>query len=132
VNLYHTEPEAPVPARGSPVSSVAPTVVPVAGNVVTAAENASLGGDDGTTTVKAMLTDPLRPFHPSTCTEYVVPPMTLNVTQENVLLPGQSSLLATRDRALTEAPVYTASSVSKLLPARVICRLKHQTARAGG
>ncbi len=55
VYLYHTDPEAPGPADGSPVSRFAPTVVPKAGNVDTAATKASLSGAG----VTAMLTSPL-------------------------------------------------------------------------
>jgi hypothetical protein len=58
VNRYHTDPDAPVPADGSPVSRVAPTVVPVAGSVVTAFENKSLGGAEAVFCVTAMATAP--------------------------------------------------------------------------
>ncbi len=48
MNWYHTEAEAPLPARGSPISRVAPNVVPLAGNTVTGLSKASLeGGSPG-------------------------------------------------------------------------------------
>ena len=111
MNLYHTDPDAPVPARGSPVSRVAPSVLPFAGGVVTALENKSFGGA-GTINVTLMLTAPFAPPTPSTCTEYVVPAVTLNVAHDVVSPEAQLSLLDTSVRPLTAVPVYTASSVS--------------------
>ncbi len=50
-----------------------------------------------------------------------MPGTTLSVTQDvsTLDLEGQSSLLDTSVRLLTAVPVYTASSVLKLLPASV-------------
>ncbi len=56
VNLNHNEPDAPVPASGSPDSRVVPSVLSVAGNVVTAPENASLDGVNSNVT--SMATNP--------------------------------------------------------------------------
>ena len=112
MNLYHTEPDAPVPARGSPASSVAPSVLPFAGRIVTAFENKSFGGDTFVLCVTSMATAPFAPSHPSTCTEYVVPAVTLNVAHDVVSPEAQLSLLITSVRLLTAVPVYTASSVS--------------------
>ena len=111
MNLYHTDPDAPVPARGSPISRVAPTVLPFAGSVVTALENKSFGGA-GTINVTPMLTAPFAPPTPSTCTEYVVRAVTPNVAHDVVSPEAQLSLLDTSVRLLTAVPVYTASSVS--------------------
>jgi hypothetical protein len=74
LNRYHTDPEMFLPATtpGSPGSRVAPSVVPEEGNVVNAAEKASLAGA-AQTNVTAMATLPLRPPAPSTCRRYTVP-----------------------------------------------------------
>ena len=73
MNRYHTDPDALVPAGGSPVSKVAPSVLPVAGSVVTAFENKSLGGDTTVPEiVRAITALPFAEEYPSTCTKYVV------------------------------------------------------------
>jgi alpha-ketoglutarate-dependent taurine dioxygenase len=82
VNRYHTDPDAPVPAGGSPVSRVAPSVLPVAGSVVTAFENKSLGGDTTVPEiVRATTALPFAEEYPSTCTKYVVPGVMFTVRQ---------------------------------------------------
>ena len=68
VNLNHNEPDAPVPASGSPDSRVVPSVLSVAGNVVIAVEKASLRGA-AQTNVTAMATLPWNPSVPSTWIE---------------------------------------------------------------
>jgi hypothetical protein len=58
-----------------------------------------------------------------------VPGSTMNVVHDAGEPPvAQSSLLATSMSAVTEEPVYTASSVSKPLPASVTC---HQESHTG-
>jgi hypothetical protein len=69
VNRYHTDPDALAPTDGSPVSRVAPSVLPVAGNVVTVLENKSFGGDTTVLCVTSMATAPFWPPHPSTWME---------------------------------------------------------------
>ena len=93
-------------ASTSPASRVAPSVVPVAGNVDSADEKASLGGAVQTNAT-AMATLPLLPPAPSTCRRYTVPCVTLKVTQ---LVPGeppvvQLSLLASSERLRRMVPV---------------------------
>ncbi len=74
VNRYHTDPTTVLPATasGSPASTVAPTVVPAAGNVVIAAEAQCTGRRGaGQTTVRARLSQhyssiPARAPAPST------------------------------------------------------------------
>ena len=127
VKLYHTDAEAPMfdTAAGSPLSSVARRVVPMAGSVVPAAKRASLRG---TAQVKltAMLTAPLAPFAPSTCRLYTVPCTMGRLVMQ--LAPAgeppvvQLSLLAMNVRAFTAVPVYAARRVSKSLPLRSTCR----------
>jgi hypothetical protein len=120
VNLYHrVAPVAPATARVSPASREAPNVVSAAGRtlvMVGARAKASLEA----CTATRMATVPRAPAAPSTCSWYVVPGEAPKVTQEKVgrAGEGQSSLAATRARRPTRTPVYTASSVLKLLPSR--------------
>jgi hypothetical protein len=108
VNRYHTDPEAPLTgtATRSPGSKVAPSVVPVAENVVTAAEKASLDGASSAFSVMTKL--PLLPPTPSTCRLYTLPCKNEKVTQlagPGTPLAVQLSLLTTSVRAFSAVPV---------------------------
>ncbi len=114
---YHTDAEAPLPriATRSPVSIVAPSVVPVAGNVVTAAEKASLdgAGQMNATAMRKSAPGGFSKKYLLTWIEYTLPGTTVNVIADTV------ALLVTRVRALTAVPVYAAISVSSPSPLKL-------------
>src|SRR5204863_236519 len=121
VQDHQTEWPPALPAwLGSPVSLVAPTLVPVCVEVlpliVMALAKLSLAGPDepaGPARCRVML--PVAPPKPSTAMRYVVPATAVKATRL-VWLPPPSSSLATVVRPATPAPLYSDLVVSKALP----------------